>query len=209
MNPAEIGRSYDEIAHRWRNEPHIQLSGLPQFEHALRFIRARGRALDVGCGCSGRFIDRLLAAGFSCEGVDVSARMIALARERHPEITFHLADIAEWPVPHRYDFLIAWDSIWHLPLAGQEPLMRKLCAALEPGGVLLFTAGGLDGPGEKSDSCMGPPVHYSTPGIPRLLALLDECGCGCRHLEFDQYPELHLCVIAQKAGAPAPGAISG
>lgn len=205
MTPEEIGRSYDEIAHRWRDDAHIQTNGLAPFERALRFARGRRRALDAGCGCSGRFLDRLLAAGFLCEGVDVSARMIALARERHPNVAFHHADIVRWPLPHGYDFIVAWDSIWHVRLAEQEPLLRKLCASLEPGGVLIFTAGGLDGPDERSDAAMGPPVHYSALGIPRTLALLTESGCVCRHLEFDQYPESHLYVIAQKSGAPPAG----
>jgi hypothetical protein len=30
------------------------------------------------------------------------------------------------------------------------------------------------------------------------LQLLARFGCVCRHLEYDQYPEQHLRVIAQK-----------
>jgi hypothetical protein len=29
--------------------------------------------------------------------------------------------------------------------------------------------------------------------------VLSEAGCICRHLEYDQYPESHLYLIAQKA----------
>lgn len=198
MKPAEIGRSYDEIAYRWREDPNIQINGLAPFERALQFVAHSGAALDVGCGCSGRFIERLLAGGFAVEGVDVSERMIALAREQHPEVTFYHADIVEWELPRRYDFINAWDSIWHLPMAAQEPVMRKLCEGLVPGGVFVFTAGGLDEPTEKTDSNLGPLVYYSVLGIPRTLALLTEIGCVCRHLEFDQWPEKHLTIIAQK-----------
>ena len=69
---------------------------------------------------------------------------------------------------------------------------------LTPGGILIFTTGGLDEPTEKVDSSMGPPVYYSVLGIPQTLRLIDECGCVCRHLEYDQYPESHLYVIVQK-----------
>ncbi len=197
MQPEEIGRSYDEIAPGWL-EAHLQSNGIAQHERALAFVTQRGTALDVGCGCNGRFEDLLMRRGFAVEGVDVSERMIALARERMPGVRFYHADICGWELPRQYDFITAWDSIWHLPLVMQEPVLRKLCAGLAPGGVLIFTTGGLDGPEEKRDSTMGPPVYYSVLGIPRTLELLEKFGCVCRHLEYDQHPESHLYLIAQK-----------
>lgn len=198
MIPSELARSYDEIAHVWL-EPHIQTQGIAQFERAISFTTHRGHALDIGCGSSPRFLDLLLRHGFHAEGLDVSERMIDLARQNRPEITFHHADICTWELPRSYDFISAWDSIWHLPLAAQEPVLKKICAGLAPGGVLVFTTGGLDAPEEKSDSSMGPQVHYSVLGIPKTLELLNQCGCVCRHLEYDQPPEKHLYIIAQKS----------
>ena len=176
----------------------MQSIGIPQLERALKFTTAGRYALDIGCGCSGRFIDRLIEHGFHVEGVDVSARMIALAKQRHPNVAVHHADICQWNLPRRYDVIVAWDSLWHVPLADQASVMRKICAGLTQNGVCLFTMGGLDEPGEKTDSYMGPPMYYSSLGIPQTLELLTGCGCVCRHLEFDQYPEQHLYVIAQK-----------
>jgi SAM-dependent methyltransferase len=154
MTPTALARSYDEIAHVWQ-EPHIQTNGIPQFERAISFTKQRHHALDIGCGSSGRFLDLLFAHGFHAEGLDVSERMIALARQNRPAITFHHADISTWELPRSYDFISAWDSIWHLPLAAQEPVLRKICDGLAPGGVFIFTTGGLDGPEEKSDTSMG------------------------------------------------------
>jgi hypothetical protein len=56
----------------------------------------------------------------------------------------------------------------------------------------------MDAPAEKVDSAMGPQMYYSALGIPKTLEVLSEEGCICRHLEYDQYPEQHLYVIAQK-----------
>ena len=197
MDPHELGRNYDQIAHVWQ-DPKTQLSGIPQFQRALKFAQKHGHALDIGCGCNGRFIDLLTKHGFQVEGVDVSERMIALARQRHPNISFYHADICEWSFPRQYDFIAAWDSVWHLPLEKQEPVLQKISDGLAPHGVFIFTTGGTDEPNEKSDSVMGPPVHYSTLGIPKTLDVLSRFGCVCRHLEYDQYPELHLYIIAQK-----------
>ncbi|MEZ4616831.1 MAG: class I SAM-dependent methyltransferase [Caldilineaceae bacterium] len=160
-------------------------------------------ALDIGCGASGRIVDLLLRHGFAVEGVDISARMLELARACHPEVTFHHADISQWPLPRQYDFISGWDSIWHLPLAEQEPVMRKLMAGLANGGILIYTTAGLDAPTEKVDEAMGVPVSYGVLGIPDTLKLIDACGCVCRHLEYDQYPELHLYLIVQKISTVA------
>jgi RimJ/RimL family protein N-acetyltransferase len=93
---------------------------------------------------------------------------------------------------------VAWDSVWHVPLAGQAAVLTKLCRGLAAGGVLVFTTGGTDGPDERRDSRMGPPMYHAALGIPDTLRVLAEAGCVCRHLEYDQRPEAHVYVIAQK-----------
>ncbi len=198
MQPAEIAKSYDSIAHQWL-EPHLTTNGIRQHEQALRFRPKGGLALDVGCGCSGRFLRLLENHEYEVEGMDVSAQMIALAKTRNPKTTFYHADVCEWMPTKQYDFITAWDSIWHVPFECSENVIRKLCGALTPGGVFIWTMGGLDGPEEKQDSSMGPPIYYSVLGIPKTLETISEARCVCRHLEYDQMPEKHVFIIAQKA----------
>lgn len=199
MNPNEIARSYDQLADQWHSDSFPRSNGIEQHERAIAFLKEKRHALDIGCGSNGRIIDLLTSHGFDAEGMDISIRMIELAKQRHPNVTFHHADICEWDLPRKYDLISAWDSIWHLPLASQEPVMKKILQGLAPGGVCIFTTGGLDAPSEKVDASMGPKVYYSVLGIPKTLALISEAECICRHLEYDQYPELHLYIIAQRA----------
>ncbi len=197
MKPVEIGRAYDQITHLWEREAFDRNNGIEAHQRALRFAAHRGRALDVGCGCTGRFIDLLLAEGFTPEGVDISAEMISLARRRHPERVFHQQDICEWQTAERYDFITAWDSLWHLPLGRQTEVLTKLMSMLNPGGVLIFSCGGTDKEDEHLDDSMGPEVYYSSLGIHGFLRLLMGLGGLCRHLEYGQYPELHAYLIFQ------------
>jgi hypothetical protein len=74
---------------------------------------------------------------------------------------------------------------------------------MTPGGVIIFTLGGTAEAGEVRDAHMGVPMYTATLGVPRTLALLAEFGCACRHLEYDQHPELHVYVIAQAGGGQA------
>jgi SAM-dependent methyltransferase len=199
MEPDKIAQGYDQIAAQWASDSFPKENGISQHERAIAFLKEKRSALDIGCGSSGRLIDLLLTHGFHVEGVDISQQMLSPARERHPDVNFYHADICKWTIPGKYDLISAWDSIWHVPLSEQEHVMTKIVESLESGGVFIFTTGGVDRPGEKTDSFMGPEMYYSVLGIPKLLALLDSLGCVCRHLEYDQYPEQHVYVIAQKA----------
>ncbi len=198
MNPFDIGKAYSKITHLWESDDFNIDNGIDQHKRAIAFVKNRGRALDVGCGCTGRFIDLLLEEGFSPEGVDVSEAMITLARSRHPEIIFHQQDICEWEITEKYDFITAWDSIWHIPLDQQKKVLTKLISSLNTGGVLIFSFGGTDEEGDHKDDFMGPEMYYSTLGVNGLLELIIDLGSICRHLEYDQYPELHTYLIVQK-----------
>jgi predicted TPR repeat methyltransferase len=200
MDHAAIGAAYDSIADRWLDERFDQANGIRLHEQALRFLQggAEGWALNVGCGCNTRFNALVREHGMQLEGIDISGRMVALAGAADPGVLLHHADVCAWRPRRAYRFISAWDSIWHVALEEQRPLMLKLMQALEAGGVFIFTAGGLDAEDTHVDSTMGPEVYYSTLGIPGLLDVIRDAGCVCRHLEFDQYPEKHLCVVVQR-----------
>jgi len=202
MSHPSTASAYDLIADRWADGSFDPLNGMALHARALAFLgdASPGWSLNVGCGGNTRFNALLRQRGLALEGIDVSARMLALARLADPGVVLHHADVCDWPVPRRYRFITAWDSLWHVPLHRQRALMLKLMAALEVGGVFVFSAGGLDGPGEHTDCAMGPEVGYSTLGIPGLLEVIGQAHCICRHLEFDQFPQNHLVVIVQRAG---------
>src|SRR5262249_33067481 len=56
------------------------------------------RIVDLGCG-SGAFTQLLLDVGFGVEGIDLSPRLIALARRLHPRIAFREGDVETLPFP--------------------------------------------------------------------------------------------------------------
>jgi SAM-dependent methyltransferase len=195
MTPEQVAASYDQITDQFLD---LSTYGFAQIERAVAFVKHKGVALDVGCG-AGRLMGLLSKHGFRTDGIDLSTAMIALARERHPEARLFHADICRWEPPRSYDLIVAWDSVWHVPLDQQEAVLTKLCRGLSPGGVIVFTTGGTDAPGEIENSCMGPPMYHATLGIPKTLLILADSGCICRHLEYDQHPQHHVYVVAQKA----------
>ncbi|MBD1843830.1 class I SAM-dependent methyltransferase [Cyanobacteria bacterium FACHB-63] len=198
MLPEETAARYDRIAQWWQIQHQNSQYGIAQLRHAVKFSDKKDFALDVGCGSSGRFISILSECGFRAEGLDVSEKMIDLAKQLHPNITFYQANICDWNPPKFYNLIVAWDSTFHLPLEMQEPVMKKLCDALEPEGVLLFTCGGGNRSGTISGTFQGQDFEYSTLGTNAFLEILNKHECNCLHLEYDQYPENHVYIIAQK-----------
>lgn len=198
MNPHDIGKAYDQITHRWENGTFNLSNGIAQHKRAIEFVKDRGKALDVGCGSTGRFIELLKKELFFPEGLDISKEKISLARLKHPDIRFHQQDICEWVIPDKYDFITAWDSIWHIPLNQQKVVLTKLISALNSQGVLIFSFGGTDEEGFHIDDAMGPKVYYSSLGTSGFLKLFLSLDCTCRHLEYDSYPDMHTHLIVQK-----------
>ncbi|WP_287133409.1 class I SAM-dependent methyltransferase, partial [Alteromonas sp.] len=163
--------------------------------------KKRGYALDIGCGCTNRFVPIIESAGLTYEGIDVSKDMLAIATSQLPAHTFYCADVCTFTIPKHYSFISAWDSFWHIPLTQQEPLLKKLVDHLDDDGVLLFSCGGTDESGQHTNEVMGPEVYYASLGLHRYIEILIEAGGFVRHVEFDQHPELHTIIIVQKRTA--------
>ena len=198
MDPKRTGEGYDQIADVWRDDRFNNQNGIALHERALAFLESGGTCLNVGCGGNTRFNPLLRGKDLEVMGLDISEAMLALAQESDPAMTLVHADVCAWQPDRSFEFITAWDSIWHVPLAEHANVMKKLMGALAPGGVFIFSAGGLETEGDHYDSTMGPEMYYSALGIPATLKLVEECGCMVRHTEFDQWPEVHWVVIVQK-----------
>ncbi|WP_448556687.1 class I SAM-dependent methyltransferase [Thalassotalea montiporae] len=199
MDTKQQASNYDKIAEHWNGSNFNRHNGIEQHKRAINFSNCNGKAIDIGCGSSGRIIELLLDKGFEVEGLDYSEEMLKLAERRHPDLTFHHADICEWQPPHKYDFISAWDSIWHVPLEAQSAVLDKLLNSLSAGGVIIFTSGAVDSAGEGSNPFLGQELYHAAIGIPAILELLNTNNCICRHLENDDWPNKHLYVVAQKS----------
>ncbi|PHR61964.1 MAG: SAM-dependent methyltransferase [Robiginitomaculum sp.] len=206
MSPYKIGTQYDLIA-TWWNERHSDSDyGVPQVEKALAFTKQGGKALDIGCGAGGRFIRKCEEHGLEVLGIDASAKMINLAKQNHPHLRFIHDDIRDWESEERFDFILAWDCLFHLPLKAQKPVLSKLCQMLTENGVLIHTFGDADG--EHTDHWHNQKFTYSSIGISKNNQLLHENGLTPLHLELDQFPENHVFAISKKKHPQLPPRIN-
>ncbi len=198
METKKQAQKYDLIADHWNGDNFNRNNGIEQHERALRLVKNKRSAIDIGCGSSGRILDLLVKQGFDAEGLDFSKEMLRLAQLRHPELSFHHADICNWVFPKTYDFISSWDSVWHVPLNEQESILRKFCRALNPGGILIYTSGAVDEAGEGDSEFLGQTLHHSALGTTKILDVIAQSDCACRHLENDDWPNQHLYLIIQR-----------
>ena len=102
-----------------------------------------GPVADLGCG-PGRLTPHLAGLGLDAFGVDLSPRMVELARSRHPGLRFEVGSLTGLELPDAaLAGALAWYSVIHLP-ADQLPVaFAEIRRVLRPGGWLLlgFKAG--------------------------------------------------------------------
>ncbi|WP_395342677.1 class I SAM-dependent methyltransferase [Ningiella sp. W23] len=212
MKPRATGDNYDKIATWWQTQHKGSKYGVSAIKTALNLSIPRKNtmtsstqhadlqngsiALDVGCGSGGRLISLVESYGYKITGVDVSKKMIELAQQEHPNHTFLNEDVCTWQCEQHFDFIFAWDSLFHLPLSEQPLVLNKLCSMLKGNGTICYTFG--DDVGEHEDEWRGERFSYSSIGIGENIALLMNNGLTIMHLELDQYPEKHVFVVASK-----------
>jgi SAM-dependent methyltransferase len=109
------------------------------YERALDWVDAHGsarpkRLLDVGSG-SGLFLELARKRGWSVEGIEISERLSARARERFG-VPVRSGDFTTLALePKAYDVVTMWDLLEHVldPIA----TLAKVRESLAPGGLLV------------------------------------------------------------------------
>ncbi|MDP4500421.1 class I SAM-dependent DNA methyltransferase [Nonomuraea turcica] len=108
----------------------------PRVQHILSTLPP-GRALDAACG-TGRHAAFLAGLGHEVVGVDSSAEMLALAKAKTPDGTFHQADLRAMPVePASFDLVVCALALTHQPALG--PALSEFARVTRPGGHIVLS----------------------------------------------------------------------
>lgn len=119
-----------------------EAAALQALEELKRSGINHGCVVELGCG-SGVSSHVFRKAGFDVVGFDVSEPLIRLARERVPDAEFHVASFVAAPIPR----CVAVTAIGEVlnysfdpenSFATRGKLFQRICAALDPGGLLIF-----------------------------------------------------------------------
>lgn len=103
---------------------------------ALLNVRSGMRVLDVACG-QGILCRRLEAMGVQVTGIDAAPKLIDAARERSPEITYHVADARDFGKLGLRGFDAAACIMALSNFDPLAPALATMADALKPGGSLV------------------------------------------------------------------------
>ena len=194
MSPQELGRNYDSIAEEFRKQRSRSV-GLSYTREFSRMLQPSSLILDIGCGTGRPLARYLVDEGHRVRGIDISGKMIEIVRHEIPEGMFEQGDILTWSSQLRFDGIIAWDSLFHLPLGSQHDALEKICALLAPRGVALLTFGGKEG--EIRSAMFGHEFYYSSLDRSTYESFFLSRGYSIILSEQDQPGEDHLVMIVQ------------
>ncbi len=122
-----------------RYNPGHKIAG---YLNEIRRLRPNGSLIDVGCAF-GRFLQEA-RRHYQCEGVDISAYALRLARERLPDIPLHHRALQAFRPGRTFDVVTCFDVLEHIP--DLDAALRGLRGLVAPGGVLALAVPVYDTP---------------------------------------------------------------
>lgn len=199
-----VEQGYDRVAERYGAWAGIRRDERLRYTHELLDRLPGGaRVLELGCG-QGLPTTKLLAERFDILGVDISARQLEIARREVPGATYLHADMAslDFP-PERFDGVVAFFSLIHVPRDEHAGLLARIAGWLRPGGLLVASLGYRDTPGDIEDDWLGAPMYFSHWDAATNQRLVMEAGlriisARAETADEDGAPVTFLWVMAEK-----------
>jgi ubiquinone/menaquinone biosynthesis C-methylase UbiE len=137
---ADVCASYDAVAQAYDAQFRDELDGKP-LDRALLdgFVELAGAGTIADVGCGPGHVTRYVAARHpDVVGVDLSPGMIAVARERPPELRFTVGSMLDLPVDDgAWAGALALYSLIHLTARERAIACREFARAVRPEGWLL------------------------------------------------------------------------
>ncbi len=102
-----------------------------------------GKVLDFGCG-PGILLEKLLTAGATCQGVEISPATAKMATQRlqHEPQFLGVTLLEDLPLPmenNSFDVIFLLETIEHLLNDELNVVLRELWRMLKPGGYIIIT----------------------------------------------------------------------
>ena len=147
-------QSYDNSAAEYQ-ESTTKLQPQEQAHAFLSRLSPNSKVLDLGCG-PGRDAKYFTDHGHQVIGVDISPKMVALARDAAPQADFIVSDIESLSLQdNSLDAIWASASLLHVSKDQMPTVLAKLSRSLKPGGIFYLSMKLGDGEELTPDSRYG------------------------------------------------------
>lgn len=142
MSTEDLKATYNQIAEHW----HADHAGDDWWREGtdkfISFLRSGDRVLDVGCG-SGVKSRYFSEKGLQVVGVDISDKLLDIARRDAPQARFEVMDMRDvGRMNEAFDAVFAQASLLHMPKAEVPAVLHGLASVLKPEGYLYIAVKG-------------------------------------------------------------------
>lgn len=194
-----IRKGYDIIASRYILE-RDQFKNDQYLEKLDALLKPGSSILDLGCG-AGKPVDKFLVdRGHQVMGIDISSKMIELAKIHVPEAKYLVRDISELKrEEYRVDAVVSFYTIIHIPKENHRELFTKINSFLPEGWLILVTMGKEEN--EEIGDFYGVEMYWSHYGPEQNREIIEEAGFEVIIDEIDTGgEESYHVILARKTG---------
>lgn len=117
-----------------------KVESLHPYREADRFlsmIPLSGKIIDIGCG-SGRDAKVFSEKGYTVTGIDFSSKMIEIAKEKAPQVDFHVMDMRSLNFDSIFDGAWANASLLHISKNDFSRVLGKIFTSLKSDGLFFI-----------------------------------------------------------------------
>lgn len=195
---AHVYRAYNDIVDWFDSHRDKSLRMERDYLDLIRqHLPPRASIVDVGCGAAEPMAAFFIKEGHQVLGVDASHKMIALCRKRFPEQRWLCEDIRTFTCAERFDLVLAWHSLFHLPVEHQRTTLRALAKWVKPAGLLVLTTG--ESAGEQWSDNGGVELYHACLAMDEYREILTGCGLTIvKHVVGDPSCGFATVWVAQK-----------
>jgi trans-aconitate methyltransferase len=94
--------------------------------------------LEIGCG-NGRDAREICKRTSNYTGIDISEKLIEIAKANLPSQRFEVADVENYVFPENVDIVFAFASLIHVPTDSLKNIMKQLYEKMNAGGLLFIS----------------------------------------------------------------------
>ena len=191
-----VKEGYEKAAEDYTSKRN-QFHSLEYLEIFSKFVEKGKTILDVGCGAGKPVDEYLVKKGFGVNGIDISERMITLARKNVPEAFYEVKDMSELEAgEYCVNGIVSFYAIFHTPREKHQDLFKKFASFMPNGGAILVTMGSSDWEGTE-ENFHGAKMFWSHFGTNKNTQIVENAGFKITLNEIDgSANEKHQVIIA-------------
>ncbi|NPD88688.1 MAG: class I SAM-dependent methyltransferase [Asgard group archaeon] len=191
-----VEEGYNKIALKYHSERN-KFESIVELKQFTNLLIPGAKLLDVGCGAGVPVTKYLVDEGFSVTGIDISEKMLSLAKKHVPKGEFFKIDMSEMDFPDdTFDGIVSFYAIIHLPREKHAPLFKKFQKILKSGGLMMIVLGSDEW--EVIDDYFGAKMFWSQHSTEQSIELVKDAGFEIISEEvLERGGEQHYWILAK------------